>query len=327
MTKHKVGIVCGGYSSEYKISMKSGQTVFDALSPEDWDCYYILIRPEAWTAKDHAGNTYTLSRGDFALQGENGTVRLDVIFNAIHGAPGENGQLAALWELLNIPFSSCDSYAAALTFNKRDCLTLLREKNIPTAQHYELNQNDPIHLHQIIETVGLPCFVKANRSGSSFGVYKVDHKEDLLEAIEKAFEEDSQLIIESALDGVEINVGVGPWNNSLQVFPMTEIQTQNAFFDYKAKYEGEAEEITPARISEEATAQIASLAKKIYTTLGLRGIVRSEFILVDKTPYFLEVNTIPGLTAQSIVPQQLAVAGISLADFFDALLKNTLKKN
>ena len=323
MYKKKVGVVCGGYSSEHEISLQSGETVFSTLDRNLWEVFLIVLNKDSWTAKDDNEKTYSVSKGEFTLINSNTTVKLDLVFNLVHGAMGENGQLAALWELLKIPFTSCNSYNAALTFNKRDCLTVLKASGIPTAKSYALDKGDPIDTNVIVASVGLPCFVKANRAGSSFGVFKVYHQDDLIESIKKAFEEDTQLIIESFLDGREVSVGVATLENAVHVLPITEIISENDFFDYGAKYLGESQEVTPADIPENWEKQIQELSKKIYLKLGLKGIVRSEFIFVEDVAHLLEINSVPGMTANSIIPQQVSSAGMELSDFFTKILKQT----
>ena len=325
MSKKKVGVVCGGFSSEYEISIQSGKTVFSNLDRNLWETYLITIDSSDWTAIDDHNNKYIVSKGDFTLNDGQKNLELDVIFNAVHGAPGENGQLAALWELLEIPFSSTDSYNAALTFNKRDCLSVLRAWNVPTAKYFELNQGDPIDLEKIQKTVGLPCFVKANRAGSSFGVYKVNSVNELEGSIKEAFKEDHQLLIETALEGREVSVGVAKFNDTIEVFPITEIISENDFFDYAAKYEGKSQEITPAELPEHWQKAAENWSWLIYKKLGLKGVVRSEYIFVDGIPHLLEINTVPGMTAKSIIPQQLNAMGIELSDFFSYLLQTALK--
>jgi len=320
MQKRKVGVVCGGYSSEHEISLQSGATVFAALDRSKWEVFLIVLSEDSWTAQDDQKNTYVVSKGDFSLHASLKTVQLDLIFNLVHGSVGENGQLAALWELLKIPFTSCDSYNAALTFNKRDCLSVLREWDIPTAKYFSLDHTDPIDSKAILATVGLPCFVKANRAGSSFGIYKVHREEDLAPSIQKAFLEDTQLIIEAALEGREVSVGVAKFDNKIQVLPITEILTSNDFFDFAAKYEGQSEEITPAQIPSHWEKKLQELALKIYSKMGLKGVVRSEFIIVDDLPHLLEINSVPGMTQRSIVPQQVEAMGMELSDFLDKLL-------
>ena len=323
MSKKKVGVVCGGFSSEFEISILSGKTVFLNLDRDLFEVYLITIRSDVWTAVDDYNTSFKVSKGDFSLISYNHNVKLDVIFNMIHGAPGENGQLAALWELLKIPFSSCDSYNAALTFNKRDCLSVLRSWDVPTAKHFALNHGDPIDLIKIQKVVGLPCFVKANRSGSSFGVYKVYKKDDLIDSIEKAFEEDTQLIIESYLEGREVSVGVVKIDNEVFVLPVTEIISENDFFDFSAKYEGKSNEITPAKISNRWMNDLNQISKKIYSKLGLKGVIRSEFIFVNETPHILEINSVPGMTKKSIIPQQVNALGMDFSEFLNKILIQT----
>jgi D-alanine-D-alanine ligase len=327
MGKKKLGVVCGGFTSEFEISLQSGKTVFDNLDPSIWDVFLITITPTDWSAIDKNGAQYSIAKGDFSLQTAKKNIHLEILFNVIHGAPGENGQLAALWELLNIPFTSCDSYTSGLTYNKRDCLSVLREINVPTAKHYSIDKDDIIDPDAIEKTVGLPCFVKANRAGSSFGVFKVKEKTELKPAIKKAFQEDSQIIIESALEGREVSVGVALFNGEIQALPITEIITENEFFDYAAKYEGKSKEITPAQIPSEWKEKTEKWAKEIYRKLGLKGVVRSEFIFVKGEPHLLEINTVPGLTENSIIPQQVRVMGMELSEFFNLLLLEVLNKN
>lgn len=327
MQRKKVGIVSGGFTSEYNISILSGKTVFEELDRELWDVYLITITKSEWKAEDDQSNIYEVNKGDFTLQNNETLVNLDVIFNAVHGAPGENGQLAALWELLKIPFSSCDSYTAGLTYNKRDCLSVLRELKVPTAKYFSINKGTTINEDLILATVELPCFVKANRAGSSLGIYKVTTKKELKPSLEKAFEEDSQVIIESALKGREVSVGVASFQGGVHVLPITEIVTDNDFFDYAAKYEGKSKEITPAQIPNKWKELVEHWAKSIYVTLDLKGVVRSEFIFVNGIPHLLEVNTVPGITRKSIIPKQVEAMGIKLSQFFSYLLLETLAKN
>jgi D-alanine-D-alanine ligase len=327
MQRKKVGIVSGGFTSEYNISILSGKTVFEELDRELWEVFLITINKSEWKAEDDQNNIYEVNKGDFTLQNNETLVKLDVIFNAVHGAPGENGQLAALWELLKIPFSSCDSYTAGLTYNKRDCLSVLRELKVPTAKYFSINEGTTINEDLILATVELPCFVKANRAGSSIGIYKVTTKKELIPSVEKAFEEDSQVIIESALEGREVSVGVAAFRGGIHVLPITEIITNNDFFDYAAKYEGKSQEITPAEIPNKWKELVEHWAKSIYISLDLKGVVRSEFIFVNGIPHLLEVNTVPGITRKSIIPKQVEAMGIKLSQFFSYLLLQTLAKN
>ena len=325
MIRKKVGVVCGGYSSEHKISIESGETVFSKLDRKKWEPFLIIVEKSKWSGKDDRGNIYSVSKGDLKLTFNGKTIKIDLIFNLIHGSLGENGQLAALCEILEIPISSCDSYNAALTFNKRDCLSVLREWKIPTAKYFTIDKDDDIDVDLIIKKLGLPCFVKANRSGSSFGIFKVYDKKNLLPSIKKAFKYDTQLIIESNLNGLEVSVGSARYENEIQVFPITEIIPKNDFFDYAAKYEGQSEEITPARIEKSLEKKLVDLSKKIYSRLGLKGFVRTEFIIVDKIPHILEVNSVPGMTEKSIIPQQIKAMKMDLSDFLSKILIQTIE--
>jgi len=325
MIRKKVGVICGGYSSEHKISIESGETVFSKLDRKNWEPFLIIVEKSRWSGIDDRGNIYSVSKGELKLTFNGKTIKIDLIFNLIHGSLGENGQLAALCEILEIPISSCDSYNAALTFNKRDCLSVLREWKIPTAKYFTIDKDDDIDVDLIIKKLGLPCFVKANRSGSSFGIFKVYDKLNLIPSIKEAFKYDTQLIIESNLNGLEVSVGTARYENEIQVFPITEIIPNNDFFDYAAKYEGQSEEITPARIEKSLENELVVLSKKIYSKLGLKGFVRTEFIIVDKIPHILEINSVPGMTEKSIIPQQIKAMKTNLSDFLSKILIQTIE--
>ncbi len=321
-----VAIIMGGYSSEYKISLKSGEVVYNHLDRTKYNLYKIHILTEGWFYVDEQNNRFVVDKNDFSVTVNNEKITFNVVFNAIHGTPGEDGLIQAYLKLLNIPQTSCDYYQSALTFNKRDMLSVLKPYGIKTAISYYLNQGDVIAEDQIIQRVGLPCFVKPNKSGSSFGISMVTDSEQLLPAIEKAYAEDDEIIIESYLKGTEVSVGVIKYQNETIVLPMTEIVSENDFFDYEAKYEGKSSEITPARISEEEKVKVEDVAKRIYTILKMDGFSRSEFILVNGEPFLLEMNTVPGLTTESILPQQANVAGISLNQLFDNAIELALNR-
>jgi len=324
--KKNIGIAMGGYSSEYQISLKSGQVVCDHLNTELYRVFPLHILKDKWVCVLD-GKEYLINKGDFTVEIDNELIVFDCIFNAIHGTPGEDGHLQGYLAMLNIPHTSCPMYQAALTFNKRDLLAALKPFGIKSATSFYLNKGQEIDTRLISEKVGLPCFVKANKAGSSFGVSKVYKEEDLEKAIEISFKEDDEIIIESFLDGTEVSVGVIRYKGQVTVLPITEIVSENDFFDYQAKYEGQSQEITPARISEQMTNRISSIAKNVYEILKMEGFSRSEFIIVDGEPSLLEMNTIPGLTTESILPQQAAKAGISLNDLFDNAVEEALKMN
>ena len=312
----------GGYSQEREISLKSGAQVMRHLDRDRFRVYAIDIGKEGWFCEVES-NRVAVDRADFSITLHGEKISFDLIFNAIHGTPGEDGILQAYFDLLGIKYTGSNSYISALSFNKRDLLSVTSDLGIPRAKHLSLNKGQTVSSEEI-EQVGFPCFVKANRSGSSFGVYKAKTEKDLKQAISDVFEMNDELIIEEHLQGIEITVGVIPGENGPQVLPMTLIKTEHEFFDYKAKYLGESEEITPAPIDPSLEKRLTHYALKIYKDLGFKGATRSEFIIREGIPYLLEVNTTPGLTEQSILPQQARCAGISEARLFDRLINDAL---
>lgn len=313
--KKNIAVVMGGYSSEYKISLKSGRVVCDNLDKNLYNAYEVHIFKDRWILV-HNNSESPINKHDFSATINGEKITFDCVFNAIHGSPGEDGKLIAYFELLGIPHTSAPSYQMALTFNKRDCLSTLKPYGIKMANSYYLNLGDTIDEDKIVESVGLPCFVKANKAGSSFGVSKVHKKEELASAIENSFKEDDEIIIESFLNGTEVSVGVITFKNEVIVLPITEIVSENDFFDYEAKYLGKSQEITPARISAKEKQRVEVVAKNVYDTLKMTGFSRSEYILIDGEPHLIEMNTVPGLTMESILPQQANEAGISLKELF-----------
>ena len=311
-----IAIIMGGYSSEYKISLISGNVVYNNLDKSKYNGFRIHIFEEKWVYVDDDETEFPIDKNDFSVTVNGTKVNFDCVFNAIHGTPGEDGLMQAYFELLGMPHTSCGYYQAALTFNKRDLLSVLKPYAIKTAISYYLNKGDAIDTAEITAKVGMPCFVKPNKAGSSFGISKVKTEAELPIAIAMAYKEDDEIIIESFLDGTEVSVGVINYQGKIVVLPITEIVSENDFFDYEAKYQGKSQEITPARISDEMTAKVAAIAKRAYEVLKMKGFSRSEFILVDGEPHMLEMNTIPGLTTESLIPQQAAAAGISLEDLF-----------
>ena len=322
--KKNISIVMGGYSSEVNISLKSGNVVYNHLNKEKYNSFRVHILKEKWVALDDFNTEYSIDKNDFSFLLGDKKIIFDCVFNAIHGAPGENGALLAYFNLINLKHTSAPFYQMALTFNKRDTLSVVKEYGIKTAVSVYLNKGDVVNLDKIIAKVGLPCFVKPNNAGSSYGISKVHTKTEMLPALEKAYKEDSEILIESFLDGPEVSVGVIHHKGETKVLPITEIVTENDFFDYEAKYEGKSKEITPARISEVIKTKVENIAKKVYTILNMSGFSRSEFILVDNEPHFLEINTVPGLTENSILPQQAQAGGISLNELFDNAIENAL---
>ena len=319
-----IAIVMGGYSSEAEISLKSGEVVFNSLDTSKYALYKVYILKEKWVVI-HNKKEYQIIKDDFSVIIDEEQIQFDCVFNAIHGDPGENGVLIAYFDLIGMNHTSAPFYQMALAFNKRDTLSVVKEYGIPTATSFYMHQRDEIVTDKIIKKVGLPCFVKPNRAGSSFGISKVYEEENLKAAIEKACQEDEEILIESFLDGTEVSVGVIEYQGKLTVLPITEIVSENDFFDYEAKYLGKSQEITPARISLEEQNRVEVIAKKVYKILNMSGFSRSEYIFVDGEPHFLEMNTVPGLTEESILPQQAKEAGISLKQLFDNAIESALE--
>ena len=311
-----IAIIMGGYSSEYKISLISGNVVYQFLDKTKFKGFRIHIFKEKWVYVDDKDAEFPIDKNDFSVMANGTKITFDCVFNAIHGTPGEDGLMQAYFELIGMPQTSCDYYQAALTFNKRDLLSVLKPYGIKTATSYYMNKGEHIDTAAIVKTVGLPCFVKPNKSGSSFGISKVKTANELPIAIEIAYKEDNEIIIESFLNGTEVSVGVINYKGKVTVLPITEIVSDNDFFDYEAKYHGKSQEITPARISDEMAQKVSEIAKHAYEILKMKGFSRSEFIFVNGEPFMLEMNTIPGLTTESLIPQQAKAAGISLEDLF-----------
>jgi D-alanine-D-alanine ligase len=327
MNKNNVAVVMGGYSDEYKVSLKSGQLIYDSLDRDLYNVYKIVILKDEWYFLDENENKLALNRGDFSVQLHDGsTLKFDVCFNIIHGTPGENGILQAYWDAIGQKYTGCDFYQSALTFNKKDTLAVLSKYGIPSAKSVYLRKGENIDVDAIIDELGLPVFVKPNQSGSSLGISKVKEKSEFLAATEIAFKEDDEILIESFLDGMEVSVGVIDFKGETIVLGITEIVPQNEFFDYEAKYEGASEEITPARIDDETRLRVEEIAKKAYNSLGMSGFSRSEYILMNGIPYMLEMNTNPGFSPASILPQQAKIYGISIKDLCGNEVEKALKK-
>jgi D-alanine-D-alanine ligase len=322
--KKNIAIIMGGYSSEINISIKSGNVVYKHLDKEKYTPFRVLILKEKWVVLDAEENEYLIDKNDFSFVLREKHVVFDCVFNAIHGAPGENGQILAYLNLINLKHTSAPFYQMSLTFNKRDTLSVLKTYGIKAATSINFNEGDVIQIDKIIAKVGLPCFIKPNNAGSSYGISKAHTPEDILPAIAFAYKEDSEILIESFLEGTEVSVGIIQYNGKTKVLPITEIVSENDFFDYQAKYEGKSQEITPARISKQQQEKVEIAAKKVYEILKISGLSRAEFIFVNDEPYFLEINTVPGLTEESILPQQAQAAGISLAALFENAIESAL---
>ncbi len=327
MSKKHVAVVMGGYSDEYKVSLKSGQLIYDSLDRNFYNVYKIIILKDEWYFLDENENKLPINKGDFSVTiNPDESLKFDVCFNIIHGTPGENGILQAYWDAIGQTYTGCDFYQSALTFNKKDTLAVLSKYGIPSAKSIYLRKGEQINVDEIIESLGLPVFVKPNQSGSSLGISKVKDPSELIAATETAFKEDDEILIESFLDGMEVSVGVIDYQGETIVLGITEIVPQNEFFDYEAKYEGASEEITPARIDTETTKKVEEIAKRAYNSLGMSGFSRSEFILMNGIPYMLEINTNPGFSPASILPQQAKIYGISIKDLCGNEVEKALNK-
>jgi D-alanine-D-alanine ligase len=311
-----VAVVMGGYSDESVISLRSGQLILNNLDKSKYTIFEVHILPNDWSVVID-NRKYPINKENFSFTKENTTTTFDVAVNTVHGTPGEDGHLQAYWELIDIPYTGCNFYQSALTFNKRDTLSVLSKFNIPRAKSMYVTKGEAIDEKRIVDELGLPFFVKPNRSGSSLGVSKVNDLTELPKALDFAFAEDNDILIESFLNGIEVSVGVLKFNGETKVLGTTEILSENAFFDYEAKYLGKSSEITPARLDENTLVIINETAKKVYESLGMSGFSRTDFIIMDGVPHFIEINTNPGLSPQSIFPQQAAHAKMNLAEMFD----------
>ncbi|SEH36173.1 D-alanine--D-alanine ligase [Epilithonimonas hominis] len=327
MSKKNVAVVMGGYSDEYKVSLKSGQLIFDSLDRELYNVYKVVILKDEWYFLDENDNKKTINKADFSADLEDGkNLKFDACFNTIHGTPGENGIMQAYWDAVGQKYTGCDFYQSALTFNKKDTLAVLSKYGIPSAKSIYLRNGEEISDDDIVEKLGLPVFVKPNQSGSSLGISKVKDKSELKNAIEFAYKEDDEILIESALNGMEVSVGVLDYQGKVIVLGITEIVPDKEFFDYEAKYEGASQEITPARIDEETRKKVEEISIKAYKSLGMSGFSRSEFIIVDGIPHLLEMNTNPGFSPASILPQQANIYGISIKDLCGNEVEKALNK-
>ena len=327
MSKKNIAVVMGGYSDEYKVSLKSGQLIFESLDRELYNVYKVVILKDEWYFLDENGDKKNINKADFSIHLENGeNLKFDACFNTIHGTPGENGIMQAYWDAVGQKYTGCDFYQSALTFNKKDTLAVLSKYGIPSAKSIYLRNGEEISDDEIVEKLGLPVFVKPNQSGSSLGISKVKDKNELKNAIEFAYKEDDEILIESALIGMEVSVGVLDYQGEVIVLGITEIVPEKEFFDYEAKYEGASQEITPARIDEETRKKVEEISIKAYKSLGMSGFSRSEFIIVDGIPHLLEMNTNPGFSPASILPQQAKIYGISIKDLCGNEVEKALNK-
>jgi D-alanine-D-alanine ligase len=321
-----IAFVTGGYSGEAVISYKSAITIQNNIDTDRYDVYRIDITPERWFhpgADDHA---YPVDRNDFSLTIDGRKIKFDAVLIGIHGTPGEDGKLQGYFDMVGLPYTSCDAATSALTFNKRYTVAVAAFDGIHVAKSLHLFRHAPLSAQDVLAQVKLPVFVKPNNGGSSIGMSKVNRAEDLEAALEKAFNVDDQLLIEEFISGREFTIGVFRSNGKIITLPFTEILAENEFFDYEAKYEGKSKEITPAPCDEDTAEKVRSTARRVYEIFNCRGIVRMDFIFNAEAgqPYLLEINTVPGQSEASIVPQQVRANGWDLKGFYGALIDEAL---
>ncbi|PHX62376.1 MAG: D-alanine--D-alanine ligase [Flavobacteriales bacterium] len=320
-----IAVVMGGYSDESVISLRSGQLILTHLNKDKYQVFEVHILNEGWYVKIDE-QKLPINRADFSFEHNGNSVKFDVAVNTVHGTPGEDGHLQSYWELIDLPYTGCGFYQSALTFSKRDTLSVLGKFDIPKANSVYITKGQEIDGEKIAKTLGFPFFVKPNQSGSSLGISMVKELSEFDKALAFAFAEDKDILIESQLKGVEISVGVMKLNGNTKVLGITEIVSENDFFDYEAKYLGKSEEITPARLTKEVSELVEKSAAKIYEALGMQGFSRIDFIVMNDIPHFIEINTNPGLSPQSIFPQQAAYANLNFSDLLENEIKLALER-
>ena len=319
--KKNIAIIMGGYSSEYKISIKSGEVVYKTLSKEkDINLYKVIIKKDKWYHEDKDFIKYEIKKDTFQIIKNDQLISIDLVFNTIHGIPGENGEIQSYLEEIGINQTSSESYESKITFDKNICKEKIKKIGYLTPKSLIINKNDDYDVEEILSKLKLPIFIKPNEGGSSFGISRVDDKKNIINSINFCFKEDDNALIEEEISGREISVGVIKYKNDIISLPPTEIISHNSFFDYDAKYNGESDEVTPADITIEEEEEVRKISLDIYKKLNLKGFSRCDFILRNNLFYFLEVNTNPGLTEESILPQQAKAANISLKDLFRSVI-------
>lgn len=319
-----IAILAGGNSSEASVSLKSASIVEENIKSR-FNTFLIHIKNENWIYQQD-DDTHEIDKNDFSLTLNGNKIKFDLVFIAIHGTPGEDGKLQGYFDVLGINYASSNLLASALSFNKGVCNDYLKTHQVNVAKSVQLFKNVEYDANHIITSLGLPCFVKPNQSGSSYGVSKVHTATDLPKAIEDAFTYDNQVLVESFIQGREVTCGVNNFNHTLTAMPITEIITEHDFFDFDAKYNGASQEITPADLPLHLAEKVQNAAKNIFQLLNLDGVARIDFIIQDDTPYMIEANTIPGLSAESLIPQQARAMGYTLPDFFEAWINHFLNK-
>lgn len=327
MTKN-IALVAGGYSGEYVISVQSAAVIEKNIDPVQYTVYKIIITKEGWRYTAADGGVYEVDKNDFSLTVGGKHISFDAVFIGIHGTPGEDGRLQGYFEMLGIPYTSCGMVTSALTFNKSYCNKVVAALDVvKVSRSIHIFRNNPYDAAAILQQLRLPVFVKPAEGGSSIGMSKVSKAEELEAAITKAFKEDSQVLIEEFIKGTEVTCGLFFAKGELHVLPLTEIRSTKDFFDYEAKYTpGITNEVTPAEIPEAAAEHIRTAARELYHRLNCKGIVRADFILEEGTGqvYFLEINTMPGQSENSLVPQQVRAAGMTLQAFYGMLIEECL---
>lgn len=325
--KKNIAIIAGGDSSEVVVSLKSAQGVKSFIDSSSYDTYIVTMQDNVWTVETD-GINYPIDKNDFSFTVKDEKVTFDCAYITIHGTPGEDGILQGYFDLINMAYTSCNVLVSALTFNKFVCNTYLRGFGLNVAESLVVRKGMNIDEDAIVQKIGLPCFIKPNAGGSSFGVSKVKTKDQVVSAIEKAFSESDEVIIEAFISGVEVTNGVYKTNEKTVVLPITEVVTENDFFDYEAKYiKGKANEITPARISDDLTMRIKALSSAVYDVLGCHGIVRIDYIIQEGDVFLLEINTVPGMTDTSFIPQQIVAQGLEISDVFEDLIEDAIARH
>lgn len=321
--KRTIAIVAGGDTSEYEVSLRSAQGIYSFIDKEKYTLYIVGMHGLDWHVRLDDGRTLPVDRNDFSFQLDGQKVKFDFAYITIHGTPGEDGRLQGYFDMLRIPYSCCGVLAAALTYDKFACNQYLHAYGVRIAESLLLRQGQTITDDEVVEKIGLPCFIKPSLGGSSFGVTKVKTREQIQPAIAKAFDEAQEVVVEAFMDGTELTCGCYKTRDKSVVFPITEVVSHNEYFDYKAKYNGESDEITPARISDELADRVKKLTSVIYDILGAQGIIRVDYIVTEGDKInLLEVNTTPGMTATSFIPQQVRAAGLDIKDVMTDIIEN-----
>jgi D-alanine-D-alanine ligase len=321
--KRNVAIVAGGDSSEIIISLKSAEGIYSFLDKNKYNVYIAILKAGEWIVKLPNGKQVPIDKNNFSFKEEGETKQFDFAYITIHGTPGEDGRLQGYFDMIGMPYSSCNMFVSALTFNKYACNHYLKGFGVNVADSIHLFKGQTISDEDVVNRLGLPVFVKPNDGGSSFGVTKVKNASEIQSAIAKAFSEGKEVVIESFIEGTEVTCGCYKTSEKEVVFPVTEVVTDNEFFDFDAKYNGQVQEITPARISVELTEKVQSETLRIYEILGAKGIIRVDYIITaEGTPKLLEINTTPGMTVTSFIPQQVRAAGLDIKDVMSDIIEN-----